>query len=81
MEFNDFYKVVAKNVRMQRELQNISQLEMSRKMNFESSSFYAAAENACSNKRFNLIHLFKISEILGVSVSELMSQSSQKTII
>ncbi len=71
-EFDKFYLTIIKNIRRERENRNLSQLQMSKEMDFQSSSFYAEAENGSSSKRFNLKHIFKIAKIFNISINDLI---------
>ena len=61
-ELEDYYKIISANVKRIRQVHKKPQLEMGMK----STSFYSKCENAKENHHFNLEHLIKISEILGV---------------
>lgn len=71
-EISTMYSVIGKNVKNQRELKGLSQLELSRAMGYDSVSLVSAAELHNDGKHFNLEHLYKISKILNIQISYLV---------
>ncbi|QOY55168.1 helix-turn-helix transcriptional regulator [Candidatus Sulfurimonas marisnigri] len=67
------YKNIGKNVKKCREEKGLSQLQLSHSMGYSSVSLVSAAELASDNKHFNLEHLYKISKILDIELSYLIS--------
>lgn len=70
-EISLMYKLIGKNVKKYRELKGMSQLQLSNAMGYSSVSLVSAAELCNDGKHFNLEHLYKISKILDVTISEL----------
>ncbi|TLD88236.1 XRE family transcriptional regulator [Helicobacter sp. MIT 05-5294] len=69
-EIKNFYYKIAKNVARIRKSQNISQLELSLALGYQSVSLVAGAEAGYNKTHFNLEHLYKISKILKVEITE-----------
>lgn len=73
-EIEEFFKNVSINVKRLREEKKLSQLEVALMIGQKSSGFYANAENYSHGKRFNLIHLYKLSKVFEVEVEELFKK-------
>lgn len=69
-EINDFMQNTSNNVKRIRQEKKFSQLEVALSIGQKSSGFYANAENNSHNKHFNLVHLYKISKLFEVDISE-----------
>lgn len=67
------YKTIGKKVKKYREENGMSQLQLSHAMGYSSVSLVSAAELANAGKHFNIEHLYKISKILNVKLSDLVS--------
>jgi transcriptional regulator with XRE-family HTH domain len=67
---DEFYTKIGKNVAKYRKRKNLSQLELSLKMNYKSVSIISSAEICYEGKHFNLEHLLKISQILDIDICE-----------
>lgn len=65
-----FLATIAKNVKNIRISKSITQLEASLGIGIASQGSYANMENCASNKRFNLIHLLKLSKFFGVDIKD-----------
>jgi len=65
-----FYGIVSKNVIRIRKKKKISQLKLANAMGHQNATFLGKAELLAENKHFNLEHLYKISMILEVDISE-----------
>ncbi|NLK66163.1 MAG: helix-turn-helix transcriptional regulator [Campylobacteraceae bacterium] len=65
-----FLAAVAKNVKEIRKSREISQLEAALSIGMTSQGSYANMENYTNDKRFNIIHLFKLSKLFGVDIRE-----------
>ena len=66
----NFYKLVSKNVIRIRKEKKTSQLKLANAMGHQNATFLGKAELLAENKHFNLEHLYKISTILEVDISE-----------
>ena len=66
------YKIIGINVKALREKNNLTQLELSYKMGYKSVSLVSAAELCAKNKHFNLEHLYKMSKIFDIDISEFL---------
>ena len=64
------YKQIGSNVKMIRTEKNISQLALALAIGHKAVGTISMAELTLNNKHFNLEHLFKIAEVLDVSVCE-----------
>lgn len=67
---DNFYKLVSKNVVRIRKEKNISQLKLANGIGHQNATFLGKAELLVENKHFNLEHLYKISTVLEVDISE-----------
>ncbi len=67
---DEFYTKIGKNVAKYRKEKNLSQLELSLRMNYKSVSIVSGAEIYYEGKHFNLEHLLKISQILDMDICE-----------
>ncbi len=64
------YKVIGENVKRYRMQKGISQLSLSQEMGYSSVSLVSAAELCSDGKHFNIEHLYKISKILDIPISQ-----------
>lgn len=71
-ELNDFYKRVGKNVKIQRNKQNITQMQLALAINHNSVGHIAKAELNKFDKHFSLQNLYKISRVLKIDICELI---------
>ncbi len=67
---DDFYKLVSKNVVRIRKEKKVSQLKLANAIGHQNATFIGKAELLVENKHFNLEHLYKISAVLEVDISE-----------
>ena len=65
-----FLSTIAKNVKEIRSSKGITQLEAALGIGMSSQGSYANMENCAKDKRFNTIHLFKLSKLFGVDIRE-----------
>jgi len=70
---NQMYSRIGQNVAKIRKEQNMSQLELSLNMGYKSVSVVSASEIFYKNKHFNLKQLLNISQILDVTICELIN--------
>ncbi len=73
---DEFYSKIGENVAKKRCEKGISQLELSFRMGYKSVSLVSSAEKYTRKRHFNLEHIYIISKILDVSLSELMDFNS-----
>lgn len=66
----DFYKLVSKNVIRIRKERKISQLKLSNAIGHQNATFLGKAELLVENKHFNLEHLYKMSTVFEIDISE-----------
>lgn len=69
-ENDEFFDMVATNVKRLRNAKNMSQLETALSIGQASGGFYANMENNAHGKHFNLLHLFKLSRLFECEMSE-----------
>lgn len=69
IEIAEKHKIIGRNVAMHRKRKGLSQLELSLSLGHKSVSIVASAERFYKGKHFNIEHLLKISDILGVPIS------------
>ncbi len=72
-EIDDFYIRIGKKVKEYRELHKMTQLELSYAMGYKSVSLVSAAELYANKKHFNLEHLYKISKIFNITITDLIN--------
>lgn len=72
-EISLMYKRIGENVKKYRELEGMSQLQLSNAMGYSSVSLVSAAELCNDGKHFNLEHLYKIAKILDIEICELLN--------
>lgn len=70
----NFYKIVSRNVVKIRKEKNVSQLKLALAIGHGNATFLGKAELLAENKHFNLEHLYKISVVLNVDISEFFKQ-------
>lgn len=71
-ELLSFYKQIGKNVKLYRNKKGMSQLELSQAMGYTSVSLVSKAEIVLENVHFGLKHIYIISKILDVELSDLL---------
>lgn len=69
-ELTYFYKTISQNVIRIRKEKKVSQLKLANAIGHQSPTFIGKAELLAENKHFNLEHLYKISNVLEVSIEE-----------
>ena len=67
---DNFYEVVSKNVARIRKEKKVSQLKLANAIGHQNATFLGKAELLAENKHFNLEHLYKMSVVLEVDISE-----------
>jgi len=72
-EAEEFLDTISKNVERIREEQGITKLDVSRELEFMSPDHYSRMELRANGKHFNLKHIYKISKILDVPISQLIA--------
>ena len=70
LEAEAFLDMISKNVERIRESKSITKLDVSRELGFMYPDHYSRMELRSNRKHFNLKHLYKLSKILDVEVSE-----------
>ena len=72
-----FFKNIAANVKKIRHLKQMSQLETALSIGQQSSGFYASIENHSHGKHFNLTHLFRLSKLFDVPITDFFKESDE----
>lgn len=66
----EFFETIPYNVKRLRRERGLSQLEVALSIGQKAVGFYVSIENYRHGKHFNLLHLFKISVLFEVEMSE-----------
>ena len=66
----EFFETISYNVKRLRKERGLSQLEVALSIGQKAVGFYASIENYRHGKHFNLLHLFKLSVLFEVEMSE-----------
>ena len=69
-EIDEFFHTISFNVKRLRKQRGLSQLEVALSIGQKSVGFYAHTENYRHGKHFNLVHIFKLSRLFEVELSE-----------
>jgi len=67
-----FLDNISKNIERIREQKGITKLDVSRELGFMYPDHYSRMELRAGGKHFNLKHIYKLSKILDVSISEII---------
>lgn len=78
-EIDGFFEIISFNVKRLRKERGLSQLEVALSIGQKSVGFYAHTENYKHGKHFNLLHLFKLSRLFEVKMSEFFKPISLDT--
>lgn len=73
-EIASLYKMIGSKVQKLRKEHGITQLELSHLMGYKSVSLVSAAELYSNEKHFNIQHLYKISKIFKVPISDFFEE-------
>ena len=76
-EAEAFLNVVSKNVSKIRESQKKTKLEVSRELGFMFADHYSKMELRSKNKHFNIKHIFKLSKIFNVPISQFFEEKDE----
>ena len=69
---DDFYKLVSANVLRIRKEKKVSQLKLALAIGHGNATFLGKAELLAENKHFNLEHLYKLSKVFNIDISNLL---------
>lgn len=75
-ELNEFYRRVGQNVKLQRNKQKITQMQLALAIDHNSVGHIAKAELNKFNKHFSLQNLYKIAKVLNIDICELTRQNN-----
>lgn len=70
IELKLFHEKLGKKIQQLRQEKGLSQLELSYRIGFKSSSLIAGAEAGYNNVKFSLDHLYKISKALNIEIKD-----------
>lgn len=76
LEAETFLDTISKNIERIREAKGMTKLDVSRELGFLYADHYSRMELRAKGKHFNLKHIYKLSKILNVSVSELIGNEN-----
>ncbi len=69
-DIQKIYKTIGKNVKRIREEKGISQLNLAMAIGHKSVGVISNCELCLQNKHFNIEHLVKIADVLGVNIKD-----------
>ena len=69
-EVSEFYKRIMEKIKSLRKEKGVSQLDLAHYIGHKSVSTIGKIESGLENKHYNLEHLYKISKVLDVDMSE-----------
>lgn len=69
-KMNEIYKIIGQNVARIRKEKGMSQLALSLAIGHKAVGTISMSELCIKNKHFNIEHLVKIADVLGVSVND-----------
>ena len=75
VEKNDIYKIIAKNLKKQRQLKNITQKELALKTGY-SYAYIRRIEGPNCPKNFSLLTLYNICLALDIDLSSLFNEDN-----
>ena len=79
-EIDEFFHTISFNVKRLRKQRGLSQLEVALSIGQKAVGFYASIENYRHGKHFNLVHIFKLSRLFEVELSEFFKPIPQDEI-
>ncbi len=79
-EIQNIYKLIGENVKYYRTKKEMSQLTLSYEMGYKSVSLVSAAELCNDGKHFNIEHLYKISKILDISITQFFESTPSELV-
>ena len=72
---DNFYKQIGYNVKKQRELKGLTQLELAHALGHRSVGLVSQAEIYLKKQHFNIWHLYKIAYILECELCDLLKDT------
>ena len=70
LEAENFLNIISQNIEKIREEKGMTKLDVSRKLGFMVADYYSKMELRANGKHFNLKHLYKLSKILNVPITD-----------
>lgn len=77
IHLEEFYKKIGENIKIIRTKKGFSQLKLANAMGYDSVGHIAKAEIYKYNKKFNLEHIYKICQILDISICEVFEGTDE----
>ena len=75
-EANEFLDLISTNVVKARKEKGYSQLKLATEIGYSSASYIGRMEIRKNNEHFNIVHLFKISKVLNIPISEFFKKDN-----
>ena len=69
-EANELLDLISTNVVKARKEKGYSQLKLATEIGYSSASYIGRMEIRKNNEHFNIVHLYKISKVLNIPISE-----------
>ena len=75
-EANELLDLISTNVVKARKEKGYSQLKLATEIGYSSASYIGRMEIRKNNEYFNIVHLFKISKVLNIPISEFFKKDN-----
>ena len=75
-EANELLDLISTNVVKARKEKGYSQLKLATEIGYSSASYIGRMEIRKNNEHFNIVHLFKISKVLNIRISEFFKKDN-----
>lgn len=75
-EANELLDLISTNVVKARKEKGYSQLKLATEIGYSSASYIGRMEIRKNNEHFNIVHLFKISKVLNIPISEFFKKDN-----
>lgn len=76
IEANEFLDLISNNVVKARKEKGYSQLKLATEIGYSSASYIGRMEIRKNNEHFNIVHLYKISKVLNIPISEFFKKDN-----
>jgi len=70
----DFYKLIAENIKKYRKEKGITQLDLALSIGHKSMSTIGKIEAGLENKHYNIEQLYKISKALNIDICQIIKE-------
>lgn len=75
-EANELLDLISTNVVKARKEKGYSQLKLATEIGYSSASYIGRMEIRKNNEHFNIVHLYKISKVLNIPISEFFKKDN-----